>query len=88
MPVVSNSDTSEYYFDSEGCYITELSNSSLDPALSIAQARVQPGVTTTWHRLANTTERYCILSGSGVVEVGDSDPQPVAPGNSRDSLLN
>jgi len=61
----------EYYFE-EGCYITELANSADDPALSIARARVEPGVTTRWHRLRATTERYVLLEGSGRVEVGDS----------------
>ena len=81
MPIISNSDSAEFYFDSEGCYITELLNSKADPELSIARARVHPGVATSWHRLINTTERYCILSGAGVVEVGDSAPREVAPGD-------
>ncbi|MDX1345008.1 MAG: cupin domain-containing protein [Sedimenticolaceae bacterium] len=53
----------------EGCYISELSNSDADPDLSIAQARVPPGVTTEWHRLSGTDERYLILEGEGIVEV-------------------
>ncbi len=71
----------EYFFKSEGCYITELSNSEADPDLSIAKARVTPGVTTAWHRLNNTTERYCILSGVGRVEVGDDVPKDVSVGD-------
>lgn len=71
----------EYFFDAEGCFITELSNSEADPALSIAQARVTPGVTTAWHRLKGTVERYCILSGVGLVEIGDNDPREVATGD-------
>lgn len=71
----------EYYFESEGCYITELSNSETDPDLSIAKARVTAGVTTAWHRLKNTTERYCILSGVGSVEVGDDQPKEVRAGD-------
>ncbi len=69
------------YFFAEGCHILELSNSPADPALSIARARVAPGVTTRWHRLRDTAERYCILSGRGVVEVGDLPPTPVGPGD-------
>jgi quercetin dioxygenase-like cupin family protein len=64
----------EYYFV-EGCYINELSNQSEDPELSIAQARVEPGVTTQWHQLRETTERY------GAVEIGDHVPQTVKPGD-------
>ena len=62
------------YFFVEGCYINELSNSANDPAVSIARARVTPGVTTHWHRLNNTTERYVILEGQGEVEIGDRSP--------------
>jgi mannose-6-phosphate isomerase-like protein (cupin superfamily) len=70
----------EYYFD-EGCFILELSNSSADPNVSIARARVRPGVTTKLHYLKETVERYVIVAGSGEVEVGGSAPQPVAVGD-------
>lgn len=71
----------EYYFDREGCFITELSNTETDSELSIAQARVKPGVTTAWHRLKATTERYCILSGVGLVELGASEQRAVQAGD-------
>ena len=71
---------SEYYTD-EKCFITELSNTADDEELSIAQARIEPGVTTRWHRLQGITERYCIISGSGLVEVGDLPPQNVTAGD-------
>lgn len=70
----------EFYID-EKCFITELSNTPDDPDLSIAQARVGPGVTTRWHRLKGTIERYCIISGSGRVEIGDLTPQSVNAGD-------
>lgn len=70
----------EYYFD-EGCYITELSNSADDPGVSIARARVAPGVTTRWHYLLDTAERYVLLAGSGRVEVQGVAAQPVGPGD-------
>lgn len=69
----------EYYF-AEGCFINELSNTADDPAVSIARARVAPGVTTRWHRLRDTSERYVILSGRGRVEVGALPAQEVAAG--------
>ena len=81
MTEVPKSELSEYYFESEGCYITELSNNEVDPDLSIAKARVKPGVTTSWHRLKNTTERYCMLSGVGFVEVGDAVRREVCSGD-------
>ncbi|MBT5330218.1 MAG: cupin domain-containing protein [Porticoccaceae bacterium] len=71
---------SEYYFE-EGCFITELSNSSDDPDVSVARARVEPGKTTRWHSLEGISERYIILEGQGMVEVADLDPEMVGPGD-------
>lgn len=70
----------EYYTD-ERCHIIELSNTATDPAVSIARARVVPGVTTCWHRLRGITERYVILEGKGRVEVEDTINQLVGPGD-------
>lgn len=74
---------SEFRFR-EGCHITELSNSTEDPDVSIALARVEPGVTTAWHSLDDTMERYVIVHGRGRVEVGNVTPQDV---NCRDVVL-
>jgi mannose-6-phosphate isomerase-like protein (cupin superfamily) len=71
----------EEFFTAEGCYITELSNSDDDPTLSIARARVEPGITTRWHRLAGIAERYYILSGRGRAEIGGLPPQDVESGD-------
>jgi len=65
----------------ERCYILELSNAPDDPDLSIARARVLPGVATRWHRVINTVERYVILDGEGRMEVGDLPPQDVQAGD-------
>ena len=73
-------DAAAEYYTEERCHINELSNSALDPAVSIAEARVEPGVTTRWHQVLGTTERYVMLSGEGVVEVGQLAPTPVKPG--------
>lgn len=69
------------YFFREGCFITELSNGPDDPAVSLARARVEPGRTTAWHALRDTVERYLILEGRGLVEVGDQPACPVGPGD-------
>ena len=71
---------SEYYFE-EGCFITELSNSSDDPNVSIVQARVEPGKTTKWHALEGVTERYVIQQGCGEVEIGNLPVQRVTIGD-------
>lgn len=72
----------EEEFDTpEKCFIVEVLNNANDPELSIARARVEPGVTTAWHYLRGTAERYYILEGSGRVEVGDLPPQQVGVGD-------
>ena len=69
------------FYTSEKCYITELSNTPDDQEASIARARLEPGVTTRWHRLRGTTERYFIISGKARVDVGDLPPQEISHGD-------
>jgi len=69
------------FYTQEKCYITELSNTPDDPDASIARARVAPGVTTRWHSLSETVERYYIVNGRGRVEVGKLPPQEVKAGD-------
>ena len=69
------------FFTEEQCYINELSNNRTDPDVSIAQARITPGVTTRWHRLHGITERYVIVSGTGRVEIGDLPATRVKAGD-------
>jgi mannose-6-phosphate isomerase-like protein (cupin superfamily) len=80
-PRILQPDSAAETYIEEGCHILELSNSGEDPAVSIARARVEPGVTTRLHRLADTAERYVILQGQGLVEVGDRPPAAVRPGD-------
>jgi mannose-6-phosphate isomerase-like protein (cupin superfamily) len=69
------------YFTAEQCHIVEMSNDPRDPTASIARARVEPGVTTRWHRLVDTIERYVVIEGDALVEVGDTRPQRIGPGD-------
>ncbi len=71
QPIVIKESFDGEFYTEEQCYITELSNSSADPDVSIARARVEPGATTRLHRLSESFERYYILSGMGEVELGD-----------------
>jgi mannose-6-phosphate isomerase-like protein (cupin superfamily) len=64
----------------ERCTITELLNDPACPEASLALARVEPGVTTRLHAVAGTIERYVILSGEGIVEVG-GESACVRPGD-------
>ena len=70
----------EYFFE-EGCFITEMHNSTHDPEVSVARARVCPGETTRWHSLRDICERYIILEGEGLAEIGDESPKAVGPGD-------
>jgi len=69
------------FYTAEKCYITELSNTPDDPEVSIARARVESGVTTRWHRLKGITERYFIISGKGLFDIGELPPQEVTTGD-------
>jgi len=59
------------FYTEERCHILELLNDTEDRSQSLARARVEPGVTTAWHRLKDTSEIYFILSGEGQVELGE-----------------
>lgn len=78
---VKHAKNSNEFYINEGCFITELSNSAEDAEVSIARARVKPGVTTRWHRLINTTERYVILEGKGRAEIGNLPATEVVAGD-------
>ena len=73
--------SSAEFYTREGCFIIENSNSPNDPGVSIAQARIEPGVTTRWHHLIGSVERYLILEGKGLVEIGNLPPAEVNPGD-------
>jgi len=47
---IKSHDPDSEFYTSERCHIVELSNTRDDPYVSIARARVEPGVTTRWHR--------------------------------------
>lgn len=80
-PRILTQDLSQEFDTPEKCYITELSNAESDPEASIARARVEPGVTTRLHRLLRASERYCIISGIGRVEIGSLPAQEVNLGD-------
>ena len=79
--MIKKHDSSDEYYFEEGCHIIETSNSADDAAVSIVRARVEQGQQTKWHYLENTTERYVILSGTGLVEVGSEEPCDITTGD-------
>ncbi|HKJ52646.1 MAG TPA: cupin domain-containing protein [Gammaproteobacteria bacterium] len=78
---VRKANTAEEYLTPERCHITEVANDGGDEQVSIARARVEPGVTTAWHRLAGIGERYLIVSGLGRVQLGELEAIEVGPGD-------
>lgn len=74
-------DPSAEFATDERCFITEVLNDESRPEFSAARARVEPGVTTAWHKLTGIAERYLIASGTGRMEVGRMDPAGVAAGD-------
>jgi len=78
---IKKQDLSSERYTTEKCSIVELSNSADDEGLSIARAKVKPGVTTRWHRLKTSGERYYILGGEGRVEIGSLSPEDVKAGD-------
>jgi mannose-6-phosphate isomerase-like protein (cupin superfamily) len=64
----------------ERCYIRELLNDERVPQTSLAECRVEPGVTTQLHRLS-VAEWYLIREGDGLMEVAGSEYFPVVPGD-------
>lgn len=69
----------EAWFE-ENCFVTELYNTSGDPALSIARVRVAARTETRWHRL-DVDERYLIVEGTGIMEMDGVPPADVSPGD-------
>jgi mannose-6-phosphate isomerase-like protein (cupin superfamily) len=79
-PVIRHPDPAEEIPTREHCSILESWNDDSDSAVSIARARVEPGVTTQLHRVA-VDERYVIVEGRGVVTVGDLADEDVQSGD-------
>jgi mannose-6-phosphate isomerase-like protein (cupin superfamily) len=82
-PEIVKADSLTEYLTPERCFIYE--NWGLvrgnDPAVSIARARVEPGVATKTHHLEGTQEIYVITQGRGTVQIGDLAPADVTVGD-------
>lgn len=77
---VRRPDPSAEFLTPERCHILELSGAEDDAEVSIARARVEPGVTTQLHALDGMSERYVVVAGTGEMEV-DGESLPVGPGD-------
>ncbi len=67
----------------EGCFLYENWGvvSAGDEKVSIARARVQPGITTRAHHLKGIQEIYLITQGTGEVHVGNLEAAEVSVGD-------
>jgi mannose-6-phosphate isomerase-like protein (cupin superfamily) len=79
--VVWKQELAKEFLTPERCHILETYNTAAEESTSIARARVEPGITTAWHVLEHTIERYIIVEGRGRVEVGDLPAAEVEPGD-------
>jgi mannose-6-phosphate isomerase-like protein (cupin superfamily) len=64
----------------ERIFVRELVNQPSVPGASLAECRVEPGVTTELHRLT-VAEWYLVRRGSGLMEVAGGEPFAVGPGD-------
>jgi mannose-6-phosphate isomerase-like protein (cupin superfamily) len=64
LEIIRTESIPEIYTE-ERCFITEILNAEEFPDISVAQARVRPGVTTALHKLRDTDEKYYVLKGTG-----------------------
>jgi mannose-6-phosphate isomerase-like protein (cupin superfamily) len=82
-PKIIKASTLKESLTSEGCHVSE--NWGLvtagDKEVSVARARVEPGVTAKWHYLEGVQEIYVIVKGTGKVYVGDLEPTDVVEGD-------
>jgi mannose-6-phosphate isomerase-like protein (cupin superfamily) len=67
----------------EGCFVSE--NWGLvsygDKTVSIARARIEPGITTKPHHLESIQEIYLITKGKGKVQIAGLEPTNVEEGD-------
>jgi mannose-6-phosphate isomerase-like protein (cupin superfamily) len=77
-PKIVKANSLNEYLTPEHCFIME--NFSAD-RVSIARARVQPGVTTVPHHLKGIDEIYVVTGGVGKVTVGNLEPTEVGVGD-------
>lgn len=74
-------DESAEFFTEERCHILETWNDERDPGVSVARARVEPGVTTELHVLDGVAERYLVTQGTGEMELEGCPTGEVGPGD-------
>ena len=77
-PIIVKVNSLKEYSTDERCFVAE--NYS-NEAVSVARARVKPGVTTAAHHLKGATEIYLITRGKGLVNIDNLPPTKVGTGD-------
>jgi mannose-6-phosphate isomerase-like protein (cupin superfamily) len=82
-PKIVKATSLKEYLTPERCFVFENWGlvSSGDKTVSIARARVEPGVTTKAHHLEGVQEIYLIAKGKGKVQIGGLEPADVTEGD-------
>jgi mannose-6-phosphate isomerase-like protein (cupin superfamily) len=82
QPKIVKAKTLKEILTPERCYICENWGVSMgDRQVSIACARVEPGVSTKAHHLEGVQEIYLVFEGEGIVYVGNMEPAEVCKGD-------
>ncbi len=82
-PKIVKADTLREMFLPEGCFLFENwgAVATGDIKVSVARARVEPGVSTKIHHLEGIQEIYLITEGKGKVTIGELEPTEVVTGD-------
>ena len=78
---IRKQDPTQEFWTPERCFILETWNEAADPAVSVARARVERGITTQLHALDGIDERYLVVEGTGFAEIAGEVPTPVEAGD-------
>ena len=82
LPKIIKADSLKEFLTPERCFIYENCGISTgDMNVSIARARVEPGVTTKAHHLTGVQEIYLITQGKGKVDIAGLEPAEVNEGD-------
>jgi mannose-6-phosphate isomerase-like protein (cupin superfamily) len=82
QPMIIKAENLKETLSPERCYIFDNYGFSRgDSQISIARARVEPGVSTIAHHLEDTQEIYLITKGEGKVHLGGIEPAEVCHGD-------
>lgn len=80
MPGIYKAENPDEILSRERCFVREIANTPDIPSFSLAETRVEPGITTELHRL-DVNEWYLMKTGRGMMEFGGEIPVEVGPGD-------